>query len=461
MDFTSQRFLMGASAGSVSYWLTKVDPASIGDYQAGWRNGLDSTTGDLYSSAYVWDNSTGSVVYSALTIKVDKDGLVQFVRVIDNPGTSGILGQSGIMRNDDAGYITLGYYNVSASNLQGMFYFYQLANGSTSSYRGIHTGSIGQYTYAYSGDTATSNPDIIWISGLTHSSNSWVGRIDTSSATITSQAECSTVTSSYSRACRYDPSSGGLWLATEWSSTNNYVEISFFNSVTLSLIRSTTITAGASNRNISDDYAICINSSGNPVWAGKQQYLGLNAFALAVSEIDGTTAGTSVRDACFKVPGSNTNSNSINRAYDIVADSSDNYYIVGELFDSSGSYGTAGYAMAYVLKLNSSLTIQWVNVLYENSKSSRFSSIKLASDGSLMVTGHSSLSGLSLKLDPDGGGTGTYGVLTYSSYSLSTETSVMGYSSSGLSYGGGSDSIQTLSLTNNAKSHTETNYELT
>jgi len=461
MDFTSQRFLMGASAGGVSYWLTKVDPASITDYQAGWRNGLDSTTGDLYSNAFIYDG-TGAGVYQICTIKVDKDGVVQFVRVIDNPGTNGILAVSGIMRNDDAGYITLGYYNVSASNLQGMLYFYQLADGSTSSYKGIHTGAINQYTYALSGDTATStNPDIIWISGLSHSTNSWVGRIDTSTATITSQSECSTVTSSTSRGCRYDPTTAGLWLATEWSSTNAYVEISYFNSTTLGLIRSTTINASASNQNIYDNYAICINSSGNPVWAGKQQYPGLNAFALAVSEIDGTTAGTSVRDACFKVSGSNTNTNTFNRAYDIVADSSDNYYIVGELFDSSGSYGTAGYSMAYVLKLNSLLQLQWVNVLYQSVKSSRFSSIKLASDGALMVTGHSSTSGLSLKLDPDGGGTGTYGVLTYSSYSLSTETSVMGYSSSGLSYSGGSDSIQTLTLTNNTKSHTETNYELT
>ena len=105
-----------------------------------------------------------------------------------------------------------------------------------------------------------------------------------------------------------------MWLATEWSSANAYVEISLFNSSSLSLTRSTTITAGASNRNIYDNYAICINSQGNPVWAGKQQYSGLNAYALAISEIDGTTAGQTVRDKCYKVPGSNTNFNTINRA---------------------------------------------------------------------------------------------------------------------------------------------------
>ena len=183
---------------------------------------------------------------------------------------------------------------------------------------------------------------------------------------------------------------------------------------------------------------------------------------MAVAEVNASSAGTLVRSAAFSIPGAGSTNNHFQNVYDVAIDASDNYYFVGTFYTNAGGGPTAGYQVGFVCKLDSSFTQQWVNILYDTRpQSGRITSILLAKDGSLMVCGNAGQRGFSAKLDPDGGGTGTYGDLVYQSYSFNTETSVMAGTAGSVSWTTGTDGTVTPGATSSSITGTETVYDLT
>jgi hypothetical protein len=75
MDFTSQRFLMGAAgAGGIDAWLTTIDNTALTSYQAGRKLGQITTSDDIYVAGRGYFSSGGS--YKGYAIRLTNDGAV-------------------------------------------------------------------------------------------------------------------------------------------------------------------------------------------------------------------------------------------------------------------------------------------------------------------------------------------------------------------------------------------------
>ena len=458
MDSTSQRFLMGASAGGVSYWLNLIEFSPIISLDAGWRCGLDSTTEDFYYGSQCYNNTLSK--YTDIIIKTDIDGNNVWSREITN--TLGLSGYGGVLSNDDAGFYGNGFFNKTG--WQAAYYCYILANGTFSVEGGTHrSGSSGFYSYGISLDTYPSgDSDKAFLAGFSYNQQATLIRAQMRPSFTWLNQTAASQQNTWCRGVRYSPNDSNVWTASDYSSSYQSVEINGFLPSNLAVVHSTAIQAYATTRNISGAFCINVNNAGNPVWGGLQQSAVGGIQSMAVAEVNASSAGNLVRTAAFSVPGTGSTQNHFNNVYDVAIDASDNYYFVGFFYTNQGGGPTTGYGVGFVCKLDSSFTQQWVNILYDTRPAGvKISSILLAKDGSLMVCGNAGARGFSAKLDPDGGGTGTYGDLVYQSYSFNTETSVMTGSSGFVSWSGGGEGTVTPGATASSITGTETVYDLT
>ena len=142
--------------------------------------------------------------------------------------------------------------------------------------------------------------------------------------------------------------------------------------------------------------------------------------------------------------------------YGIAVDSSGNCYVAG-LTNSAG----AGSTDVLITKYNTSGTIQWQRIL-GGANQDRGNGIALDSSGNCYVTGYTDSAGaggndvLITKLPGDGSKTGTYGVWTYQSSSLTAATSSLTAATSSLTAATSTLTAATSSLTSATYSLTST-----
>ena len=69
MDLTTQRFMMGASAGGISYWLADVSFSGFSSTNTGYKLALATDTDDVYINGYTYQ--TAASRYRGFTLKID------------------------------------------------------------------------------------------------------------------------------------------------------------------------------------------------------------------------------------------------------------------------------------------------------------------------------------------------------------------------------------------------------
>jgi len=191
-------------------------------------------------------------------------------------------------------------------------------------------------------------------------------------------------------------------------------------------------------------YGIAVDSSGNCYVAGYTGSAGAgnNDVLLAKYDTSGTIQWQRVLGGSLSDIGNG-----------IAVDSSGNCYVCGATNNAG-----AGGSDVLITKYNTSGTIQWQRVLGGSSGDNGYS-IALDTSGNCYIAGYTNSAGaggevLILKIPGDGSKTGTYGIWTYQSSSLTAATSSLTASTSSLT-------AATSSLTDAASTLTDASSSLT
>lgn len=419
MDFTSQRFLMGAAgAGGIDAWLTTIDNSGLVSYSAGKKLGQITTTDDIYVAGGGYFSSGGR--YVGYVIRLTNDGAV--TKYEDCGNSQGTVFQ-GLVIGGDQHPITYGWDNNGYTNRQEASYYRWNDSLTLQTDQVYGPNTAFNYSYCYAGETDSTNDYYIYQGGwIVNTGGIWA--FNTSNNTILGQKTVS-------------PTSA-LCYGIHIGSGKTYGWYSFYNSgvpdvrvarvdlFSLGVFQSTTITDSVSN-NVQDANAITENSSGNGVCAFT---CGTSSRDLGLAEINGSTAAA-VQSKVF------TTGASTSYRFDIISsitcDAADNYYVSGSLFDSGIK---SGYSLGFLAKFDSSFNLLWMNVgVHAGTASVYFRGTKEATDGGILMSGQGGDTIYVAKFDGSGSGAGTYGSLTIQDYtsSVSTGTNNLNIASGGIS----------------------------
>ena len=418
MDFTSQRFLMGAAgAGGIDAWLTTIDNTALTSYQAGRKLGQITTSDDIYVAGRGYFPSGGS--YKGYAIRLTNDGAV--TRYEDCGSAQGTV-MEGLVIGGDQHLISYGWDNGGYTNRQEASYYRWNDSLTLQTDQVFGPNTAFNYTYCYAADTDSTNDYYIYQGGyVVNGGGIWA--MNTANNTILGQKTISPTSAN----CRGIHIGSGKTYG--WYMFLNTlvpdVRVARVDNISLGVFQSTTITDSVSN-SVQDAYAITENSSGNGVCAFT---CGTSSRDLGLAEINGSTAAA-VQSKVF------TTGATVNYRFDIIesitCDAADNYYVSGSLFDSGIK---SGYALGFLAKFDSSFNLLWINVgVHAGTVSTYFRGTKEATDGGILMSGQGGDTIYVAKFDGSGSGAGTYGSLTIQSYtsSVSTGTNNLNIASGGI-----------------------------
>ena len=440
--------MMGASAGGISYWLADVSFSGFSSTNTGYKLALATDTDDVYINGYTFQ--TAASRYRGFTLKIDIEGTVQFLNVAS--GTYVHIERGAVMRGDNTQFYTYGYHDPN--NASNLGYWSRYSTSGSFVGDGLY-GPFNQNTfYNNAARESAGNNDIMYAVGSNPSSAGIITKFGVNNNNVYGQTSLSVPSSCALYGCFYSSALTSLWFSGRYASGGkNNVVIGRLNSASFSLQQSSTLSNASYT--IADAYAITENSSNQIVWAGTQKTMNAdNDLSLAILN---NTTGAAVATAAFELPTVGPTA-ALNEASAVVTDSSDNIYVVGQFLNYNL---VVGYTIGFVAKFNSSLTLQWCNILYDTTPSSvYFRSIDISSDGSLMVGGSHGDNILAAKLDPEGGGLGTYGPFTYASQSLTPISSIVSVSTGTVALSSVSASPSSASVSSSSASYSSTLYDL-
>jgi len=437
---------MGASAGGISYWLAEVSFSGFSSTNMGYKLALDTDTDDIYVNGYTYQTTPGR--YRGITLKIDIEGTPQFLNL--SSATNNHNERGAVMRGDNTQYYTYGYHDSNGSSALGYWARYSTSGSFVGD--GIY-GPVNQATY-YSDADREPTGDIMYAVGNNPSNIGIITKFGVNNNLIYGQTSLSVPTTCPLSGCWYSSALTSLWFSGRYTSAGKInVVIGRLDTSSFALQQSSTLSNAAFS--IADAYAITENSSNQVVWAGSQKTANAD-FDLSLAILNNTT-GAAVATAAFELPTAGPSAY-LNEASAVVTDSSDNIYVVGQFINNNI---VVGYTIGFVAKFNSSLTLQWCNILYDTTPASvYFRSIDIASDGSLMVGGSHGDNIIAAKLDPDGGGLGTYGPFTYASQSLTPISSVVSVSTGTIALSSVTASPANATVSSGPLSYSSTLYDL-
>ena len=405
MDFTSQRFLMGAAgAGGIDAWLTTIDNSGLISYQAGRKLGQITTSDDIYVAGRGYYSAGGR--YVGYVIRLTDDGAV--TRYEDCGSTQGTV-MEGLVIGGDQHPITYGWDNGGYTNRQEASYYRWNDSLTLQTDQVYGPNNASQYTYCYVGETDSTNDYYIYQGGyVVNTAGIWA--FNTSNNTILGQKTISPTTANCQGIHIGSGKTYGWYMF--YNSAVPDVRVARVDNTSLGVFQSTTITDTVSN-SVQDGYSITENSSGNGVCAFT---CGTSSRALGLAEINGSTA-TAVQSKVFTT--GETVANRFDIIESITCDAADNYYVSGSLFDSGIR---SGYALGFLAKFDSSFNLLWINVGVHSTASTYFRGTKKATDGGILMSGQGGDTIYVAKFDGSGSGAGTYGSLTIQDYTSSVST---------------------------------------
>lgn len=405
MDFTSQRFLMGAAAaGGIDAWLTSIENTGLISHLAGRKLGQITTSDDIYVAGRGYFPSGSR--YKGYAIRLTNDGAVT---TYEDCGNSQGTVFEGIVIGGDTHPISYGWDNNGYTNRQEASYYRWNDSLTLQTDQVYGPNNASQYTYCYVGETDSTNDYYIYQGGyVVNTAGIWA--MNTSNNTILGQKTISPTTANC-QGIHIGPSKTYGWYMF-YNSAVPDVRVARVDLFSLGVFQSTTITDSVSN-NVQDGYAITENSSGNGVCAFT---CGTSSRALGLAEINGSTAAA-VQSKVFTT--GETVANRFDTIESITCDAANNYYVSGSLFDSSVR---SGYAIGFLAKFDSSFNLLWMNIGWQNYRSTYFRGTKLATDGGILMSGQSDNIFYVAKFDKSGSGAGTYGSLTIQDYTSSVST---------------------------------------
>jgi len=405
MDFTSQRFLMGAAgAGGIDAWLTTIDNSGLSSTLAGRKLGQITTSEDIYVAGRGYFSAGGR--YKGYAIRLTNDGAVtRYEECGSGQGTV----MEGLVIGGDTHPISYGWDNDSSTTYQEASYYRWNDSLTLQTDQRFGPSTSYNFTYCYAADTDSTNDYYIYQGGMVVNKGG-IWAMNTANNTILGQKYISP-SNAFPRC--YHISSGQYhgWVGCENLSVPD-LRVAKVDNISLGVYQSTTITDSVSN-NVKNAYAVTENSSGNCVIAFK---CGTTAYDLGIAEINGSTAAA-VQSKVFTT-GATTN-NRFDIIESITCDADDNYYVSGSLFD----YGIkSGYALGFLAKFDSSFNLLWMNIGVHSTASTYFRGTKEATDGGILMSGQGGDTFYVAKFDGSGSGAGTYGSLTIQSYTSSVST---------------------------------------
>jgi len=402
MDFTSQKFLMGAAgAGGIDAWLTTIDNSGLISYQAGRKLGQITTSEDIYVAGRGYFPSGGR--YVGYAIQLTNDGAV--TRYEDCGNSQGTV-MEGLVIGGDAHPISYGWDNNGYTNRQEASYYRWNDSLTLQTDQVYGPNNASQYTYCYAADTDSTNDYYIYQGGyVVNTGGIWA--MNTANNTILGQKTVSPA-NAYCYGIHIPSGATYGWYMFKNTSAVD-VRVARVDNISLGVFQSTTIDDSVSG-NVQDAFAITENSSGNGVCAFT---CGTSSRDLGLAEIDGSTAAA-VQSKVF------TTGATVSYRFDIIesitCDAADNYYVSGSLFDSGIK---SGYALGFLAKFDSSFDLLWINVGVHSTASTYFRGTKEATDGGILMSGQGGDTIYVAKFDGSGSGAGTYGSLTIQSYTSS------------------------------------------
>ena len=405
MDFTSQRFLMGAAgAGGIDAWLTTIDNSGLISYQAGRKLGQITTSEDIYVAGRGYYSAAAR--YEGYVIRLTNDGAVTSYE--DCHSSQGTV-MEGLVIGGDQHPISYGWDNNTYTNRQEASYYRWNDSLNLQTDQVYGPNSASNYTYCYAADTDSTNDYYIYQGGfVVNTGGIWA--MNTANNTILGQKTISPA-NAYCYGIHIGSGQTHGWYMFFNTSAID-VRVAKVDNISLGVFQSTTIDDSVSG-NVQNGYAVTENSSGNCVCAFK---CGTSGYDFGIAEINGSTAAA-VQSKVFTT-GATTN-NRFDIIESITCDADDNYYVSGSLFD----YGIkSGYALGFLAKFDSSFNLLWINVGVHSTSSAYFRGTKEATDGGILMSGQGGDTIYVAKFDGNGSGAGTYGSLTIQSYTSSVST---------------------------------------
>lgn len=415
MDLTTQRFMMGASAGGEDYWISLVNNTLGYNFTT---IGFDLDSSDnFYLSGYVFDGW-----YRGFLIKLDPDGSALWTKRVSNNIGYPIVGRDCLV--DSAGNIFLtGYYDPNGTQNNALLVKYD-TNGNLIFDRGFGYGgnTIGQ---SISKDSSNN----IYLTGVTQGGSFGVNdvflvAINQTVPSVIGQRNFGTARNENGYASAID-SSGNIYIAGATRDSSNvkwqayiYKYNSSFNPQTYTAVQLATADSALF-------YDLYLDSSANLVCVGVVQPSGASTPYIAKFDSSGNLLWQRTT-----LP---SGGGEFSQVY-VDAATNDIY--------ATGYCILGGYQAILLCKYNSSGSLQWSRSI-ATAGYTTFSARgpRLTSTDSLCIPGYTTYNStyntpVLIKIPTDGSLTGTYGGFSYASISVTDSAGTLTTLSPTFSSGG-------------------------